>query len=72
MNYSVLLITVMFSFFRCFICTNNDYLYDIGRLREEIMAQNRIDIITLESKISDINKNLDKIEVILRKNNSER
>jgi hypothetical protein len=36
------------------------------------MAQNRIDIITLESKISDINKNLDKIEVILRKNEYER
>lgn len=62
----------MFSFFRCFISNNHDYSYDIQLLREELMAQNRIDIITLESKISDINKNLDKIEVILRKNESER
>jgi hypothetical protein len=53
----------MFSFFKYFIRSNNDYLHDIQLLREEIMAQNRIEIITLESKLFDMNKKLDKIEL---------
>ena len=55
------------SFFKYFICSKNAYLNDIELLEEKIMAQNRIDIITLESKISDMNKKLDKLEFIIQK-----